>query len=425
MKEKHDTRTELISTSRRNVLRGAGAVGAFSVFGVPAFAGTVRASSHAIETLYLTDSGGDNGGNFLTKLYQVDLDSGTSRANLTLLEELTDPNFDQVDAIAASLDGTTVYMVDKNSKHLGVYDVSGDSFTDAGAIAGLPGGVVLAAFSPTGELMVASQNDNTLYTVDLSGPTATSFVTVTGANVQGADIAFDADEDLFLYSSGSQELFTVDYDDSSPTFGQATRVGPTGDFFTGLAVRNAGNGDLVGSNTTRDEIVVVDKATGAQGTAFEMYLDNVRYAYGFGDMTVGALDVETCEDCMLDENVKYEFACTETDPVTGECIVWDFVPEDGVDDGITYVPGSFNSKDGGMSEPMTVDFATEYCELYVLVKSGQELEVQSFEGIDGGITVETANDEKYAISFVQFFCTHDAANEALEAFPSKGKGKGA
>ena len=72
---------------------------------------------------------------------------------------------------------------------------------------------------------------------------------------------------------------------------------------------------------------------------------------------------------------------------------------------------------------MTVDFATDYCELYVLVKSGQEFEVQSFEDIDGGITVETANDGKYAISFVQFFCTEQAALDARDAFPSKGKGR--
>lgn len=408
---------ERFSVPRRDVLRAIGLGAVVGAAGIRMTSGSVAASSHVTETLYLTDSGGDNGGSFLTKLYQVDLDTGTGRANLTLLEELTNSNFDQVDAIAASLDGTTVYMVDKNSKHLGVYDVTGDTFTDEGVITGLPDGVVLASFAPTGELMVASQNDNTLYTVDLSGPTATAFVTVTGADVQGADIAFDADEVLFLYSSGSQELFTIDYDSTSPTFGQATLVGATGDFFTGLAVRGAGNGDLVGSNTTRDEIVVVDKATGAQGAAFEMYLDEARYAYGFGDMSVGALDVETCTVCDSDELLaKYEYEY-EVDEVTGEVLVDTFTLKESTDD------FSFVRYLGDAGEPMEATFDTEFCSVCAVVKSGQEFEVQCFDDLDGSVTVEAANDEKYAISFVAFFCDEEAANTFVASFPSKGRGR--
>lgn len=131
---------------------------------------------------------------------------------------------------------------------------------------------------------------------------------------------------------------------------------------------------------------------------------------------------DECADCSVDGQLaKYEFACVETDPATGECLAYDFVPDGDTDDNVAYAAGSFTSKDGETYEPMTVTFETGYCDLYALVKSGRELEVQSFEGTDGSVTVETANDGRFAISFVAFYCTEDAATEALEQFPSRGR----
>ena len=134
---------------------------------------------------------------------------------------------------------------------------------------------------------------------------------------------------------------------------------------------------------------------------------------------------EECVDCAVDGRLaKYEFACVETDPDTGECLAYDFVPEGDTDVNVAYTPGSFTSKEGEAFEPMTVSFDTEYCSLYALVKSGRELEVQSLDGNDGTVAVGTANDSKFAISFVAFYCTEEAALEALEAFPSRrGRGR--
>lgn len=397
--------------------------------GVPAFSGSAVATSHTSETLYLTDSGGDNAGNFLGKLFSVDLDDSVSppRANLTLLTEFTDSDFGQTDAIAASPDGTTVYMVDKTSKHLGTYDVSSGSFTDVGEISGLPGGVVLAAYSPGGTLYVASQDDNKLYTIDPSDLTATEFVTVSGADVQGADIVFDAAGTLYLYSSGQETLYTVDYTSGSATFGQATEVGVTGDFFTGLAVRAAGTGDLVGSNTTRDEIVVVDKGDGSQGTAYEMYFDGSRYAYGYGDMTVGALETaKTCVDCTSgDALAKYEFECVATDE-EGDCIEWDFVLEDDSDEYITYTSGSFTSKEDEMYEPISATFETEYCSLYALVKAGPVTSFGSvsFDGSEVTVSltdefVNEKNGKYYAISYVEFYCPETCVDFKAQGMPGE------
>jgi|GEM_PF-1055001 hypothetical protein len=415
------TTTGTFSTSRRNVLRGAGAVGVISIFGLPAFTGTARASSHAVETLYLSNSLS----NGTTDLFTVDLDSTSGDAVLTHVTNVSG-NFSNVDAIAATPDGETVVFVDRNSAHVGEYDVSDDVFADLGQVSGLPNLTVLAAYGLDGELYVASNKTNELYTVDTTAtpPAATSLGTIVGATVNGADIVFDSQGALFLHSNADDTLYTVDYQTPSGGQIQATAVGAdAGSSLTGLAVRDAGQGDLVGSSRADNAIVVLDKSNGLRTASFPMTLGGQPYSYLNGDMTVGVLVDDTCEDCADVDGVKYEFACTETDPVTGECIDWDFVPEDEVNDGITYTPGSFTSKPGESFEPMTVDFATDYCELFVLVKSGQELEVQTFEDIDGSITVETANDGTSAISFVQFFCTLDAATAARDAFPSRGKGR--
>lgn len=131
-------------------------------------------------------------------------------------------------------------------------------------------------------------------------------------------------------------------------------------------------------------------------------------------------EVESCEDCTGDLLAKYEFACVETN-VDDECVAYDFVPDGSVDSGITYTAGSFTSKPDEVYEPMSVTFDTDYCDLYVLVKSGQELEVQAFTDIDGSFTVETANDGKYAISFVAIYCDSADANDALAMWDSRGE----
>jgi predicted ribosomally synthesized peptide with SipW-like signal peptide len=247
----------------------------------------------APETLYMTDSGTDP-----TTLFSVDLvDDGNGnplRAELTQLwpDNGGDGDFEQTDAIAATPDGEEVYFYDKISGHLGVYDVTADSFSDLGAVSGDPGGVVLAAFSPAGTLWVASQFTDELYTVDVSGPSVTSQGD-TGISLQGADIAFAADGSLFVWTSESSEegLYKV-ADPSTDTTAvpvDSSNVGSMPESVTGLAIRDAGTGPLVGSERENDEVVVIDKSDGTIGDRYPMTLNGSSYEYDFGDMTVGAL----------------------------------------------------------------------------------------------------------------------------------------
>ena len=376
---------------RRTILKGAATVGAIGFIGLPAFSGRAVASSH--ETLYITDTGGDDAGwDGYTKLYEVDLvsENGMYKAELTHLKDITNGNFGQVDAIAATPDGSKIHFVDKNSAHLGEYVVSSGTFSDLGAIAGLSSGdgVVLATYSPGGTLYVAGQNNDELFTVDPSGPAATLVATVTGANVQGADLAFDADGTLYLYSSADGKLYTLD-----TGTGVATEVG-TGQVnkgsFTGLAVRENGTGDLVGSSTSDNTIYVVDKATGAMGTGYKMYSGGEPHQYGYGDMTVGQL----CMPCESGETllVKYEWEDGE------------FVTEGS--DGSIWLTDWDLDEDG---EPVRACFETDYCGIDVVVKAGQEYAVS--EGMGGAFCVTGIESEKpngktvtHAISNIQFFC---------------------
>jgi predicted ribosomally synthesized peptide with SipW-like signal peptide len=240
------------------------------------------------EALYLTDSGSNP-----TTLFEVTLTG--SGAELT---ELLGPgdsdynsNFDQTDAIATTPNGDEIIFYDKNSGHLGEYDITGDSFTDLGAVGGDPGGVVLAGYSPSGTLWAASQDTNELYTVDPSGPSATSQGD-TGIDLMGADLVFASDGTLYIWTaaSGQRGLYRVD-DPASDTTAvpvDSSNIGTADVTITGLAIRDGGTGDIVASDRDNDEIVIIDRTDGSITDRYPMMLDGDAYEYDYGDMTAGA-----------------------------------------------------------------------------------------------------------------------------------------
>jgi hypothetical protein len=69
----------------------------------------------------------------------------------------------------------------------------------------------------------------------------------------------------------------------------ATYLGWSEGFFTGLAIRANGHGDLVGSITDpTDSILVIDKATAVTIASYPMYLNGSQYTiYQAGDMSIG------------------------------------------------------------------------------------------------------------------------------------------
>ena len=228
--------------------------------------------------------------------------------------------FDQAH-IGATPDGTRIWVVQRRPQGatgnpVGYYDVAGDEFVYLGEISGIgPDGVVLASFSPLGDFFVANITSNALYRVDpatlaavqtwqfrVGGPAGPVL------DLAGADIAFDAQGTLHVYTnranaSQSRGLYRVAFSGAAAV---ATHVGDYGDFFTGLAFRDAGSGSLVMSNAFDDEVVEVNAQTGAAVADYEMA--GALTDHRFGDMTTGRLGpkaIGTCEGGVTKLVVKY------------------------------------------------------------------------------------------------------------------------
>jgi predicted ribosomally synthesized peptide with SipW-like signal peptide len=271
------------------------------------------------EAIYLSDTGGnpeftDSPFDDESRLFEVELtdEGGSPVAELTQLTTLPTDDFTQVDAIAATPSGDEIYVIDKDSAHLGVYDIGDDDFTDLGPIDGIEpeDEVVLASYAPDGTLFAAGQgdvpdsDDNYLFTVDTSSVETTSETQITGVNVQGADIAFAANGVLYLYSSFDGKLYTVDR-----TTGAASAVGSSQSdkgAVTGLAVESAGKGPLLGSSESENAIIELDPVTGGIDTEYEMQLSgsDEEYPYGFGDLTVAGLCGEVFRRGTLEEDLN-------------------------------------------------------------------------------------------------------------------------
>ncbi|WP_276261374.1 vWA domain-containing protein [Haloglomus litoreum] len=126
-----------------------------------------------------------------------------------------------------------------------------------------------------------------------------------------------------------------------------------------------------------------------------------------------------CEECELAGMVKYEY---EVEYEDDEVVFDGFVLDGEYDGGITYV--SDEDKDGSMYDPMSATFNLgDLCSAWAVVKAGQEFAVVEVTA-DGNGDVTVDYIAPYAISFVAFFCTPEAAQAYAENFPSRGRGGG-
>ncbi len=295
------TRKEFLKTAGV----GAAALGAAAV-GLGKVA-RAQAPSASTEILYLSDCLDHTPRNG-TKLFRVNLDSITMRANLELVYTFPTPKYDVVAAIACTANGERIYAIDNNSRWFGYYDITIDAFTDIGQVD--IGGIALLAFGTDGKLYASSSSTDTLYTVNLGNGALTTLggiykdgvaAKAYQVNVDGADLAFGADGTLYLWANSSRTnapsgLYALDYPNANGTIVKATYLGGTGKVFTGFAIRANGYGDLVGSANykapqvdKRNSIVVVSKSDGSFGNVYNMYEDGSPYQHEWGDMSAGPL----------------------------------------------------------------------------------------------------------------------------------------
>jgi len=270
------------------------------------------------ETLYLSDSAGPEDG--ITILYRAELEPMTQSANLSLLPAANiDPPLgpgeiplENALAIAVNASGRRLYAVDKYSGddtgHMGYYILTTATWVDVGQVklGGTPlAGVTLAAFSPQGVLYVASEETDSLYSLDVE----TAEATLLGAikkdsasgdtlNVLGGDLAFTGTGIMYLWTNGSAGGALAGlYKLNLPAVDGAviaTYLGSDAEsFVTGLAVGEDGVGELVGS-TLDGKMLVIDKSDGSiVGDPFPMQLSGSPCECSDGDMSAGKLIICT------------------------------------------------------------------------------------------------------------------------------------
>lgn len=220
-------------------------------------------------------------------LYLVNLDHGNMEAEMDYVDNLGE-NFTNVDALASSIDGELIYAVDKTSKHLGIYHWSSDVFEDKGELGNYPGGEVLLATSPDDVVYLASEANDSLYTINVATVVA-EYVGDTGIDLTGSDIAFNADGRLYVWTNadGSQPAGLYELD---PITAAATLIGARpetlGFSVTGMALDQAGFGDILISEAQNDEIHIL-YPDGSLGGSYTMVGDLTDHISG--DMSVRVL----------------------------------------------------------------------------------------------------------------------------------------
>lgn len=256
------------------------------------------------EEIYLTNSSPTKNGVEApgTELLTVDtLDDNAGEANLTAHQIVNGEKFNQVDSLAATPDGDYLYFYDKTSGHLGrldTSDLSGNSIEDLGEVTNsngpAPDEVVLGAFSPGGTLYVVGQQDDTLWTIDPNLPAGSSpspEATRVGDTVDasGSDLVFDADT-LYLHSNAEEN----DFHEIDPSDGDSLGSCDVGEDLTGLAIRDGGIGDILGSvaefpgGPSPGEIIKFDRNSCDDNQSYDMKLDGKDYLYESGDMATGS-----------------------------------------------------------------------------------------------------------------------------------------
>ena len=263
---------------------------------------TDAAFSHVLEAneqIYLIENG-EVGTGFST-LYFVELTGG--EAQLTPLVQLP-AGYEQAH-VGATPNGSKVFAVNREgSRDIGYYDAATHAFVDVGEVTGIAGAdqTVLVAFAPDGQLYLAGQNTDHLYRIsDPLTSQAADDMGDMGIDLLGADIAFAADGTFFVWSNATGSLYTVEVGAEITT----TLIGGDNTWITGLALRDAGMGDLLGSDRVTNNIDQISKTDGTVITSYPMMIeatlgggDWVAYDHIWGDMSVGELFVEQ-DGCTL------------------------------------------------------------------------------------------------------------------------------
>lgn len=265
----------------------------------------------AQEVLYLADTQAPDDG--ASGLYVVNWDGGAIGSVKAVLRPLPSGRvfLNHVDAMAASMDGRKLWLIDDGAvatHQLAYYDLSSDMIYLVDFIQGIPdlfgNGIDGAAMAPDDQLYVARSGANDLWTIDTATAEATLVGTLTDRatnapiDVQGGDLVFTPDGVLYLWANNNRSgaprgLYTVDYHRPVSGVVYAIYRGENGSHFRGLAIGPGGN--ILGSDSGSDQIVVVDPETGAaqdyrsmfKTVAESGFFNDEGFDHTLGDMATG------------------------------------------------------------------------------------------------------------------------------------------
>ncbi len=140
-------------------------------------------------------------------------------------------------------------------------------------------GVVTATIAPDDKLVIGSESQDQLYSVDLNSFMVSSYDTY--SPISGGDIEFDSNGALYLASS-----FGLFLNNTQPASDQFLATLNNQYKVTGLALTD--NDDLISSHVGFDQFLVHD-VSGAPLGSFDVRLNGNPHVTNFGDMTSGCM----------------------------------------------------------------------------------------------------------------------------------------
>lgn len=404
---------------RRDVLKGAVALGVAGALGPAITSARARAAS---STVYLYGVQQTTG-----KVYQIDVANGDA----TMVVDLTSIASGLGIPFSASSPNSNAYDVDENRFYFTsfggtakLYSVDLDDASPSITLAGtLNGAAASGTITVDGDgkafYYVENGTDDLKRVALASDGTAGAETKVAdlagGARMNFGDIAFSRDGLLYISADRNGTPFNGTYDVGTGTLSEFSGLSPADKFQISFAQDDT----LYLHQTGTGKFFALDESGPS--------LDEVSWSTTLGtdeetltltDLTGNKL-LATCEEC--DEEgmlAKYEVESYEMEE---EEMAYHFVLDGGSDGYVTPVSGSM------IDEPLSATFTTDYCDLYAVVKAGSFAEVQHVVADeDGQVTIYGIDEEKsnksgkewivtHAISHVQFYCDEQTAIDAANA----------
>lgn len=229
---------------------------------------------------YLTDHSADDG---ISDIYQVNFVDGNAELNYIATSEI------EVH-IAFNPMNSTIYAISKHENSYRTLDPTSGEFGPTVSLGDDYGEITAAVFNSDGKLLIGSQDNNAIYTVNVSTNAVSSYDTY--SPVFGGDLAFASDGMLYLATRVGSGLY-----ENYPAGDMMDQlIGDVPDNVTGMAITDLDNLLISSRGNTALELRTTDG--GDPSVSYPVMLNGEPYTLRDGDMASG---------------------CDNNNPIVGEC----------------------------------------------------------------------------------------------------------